>query len=465
MNRIRHLIRLCVLTAVLAASASLVASCSLVEENEENLIFPEEKDDSFQLRFQICTRTLGSSRAADTAIREEEGSEAENIINLKDIRYYIFDKDGKFLLDLTPDIDENRSFAISDNYSLYEVVAKIDASKTDYFKRSNTGSVDFYLMALANFSEVSGYEGVQLPVLGPQNNLGDMFKTPATPVINRLPNTERLMKAATNDASRDYFPMAGLQYFSVSWTWFETPFGEVPVDLTAITGKSLNMLRSVVKIEVIDRINIKPDGIFDEKTDADKIRIQSVSINGLMKNARVIPDAEQWRRNFVFETKQVTKPSIPDSYRYLLPPALNEDGSLTTDNMETGDSYSLPFIYDAVETQKRDDHCRVYSCYVWEYSRKDEIPRAQLPYLSVTVKNPETVSTGATPQDVKIPESTTYNILLMSDMTPSAEEPYPLLYTLRNHIYRYEISGAGTEMKIKWSVCPMDKASTDITFN
>lgn len=466
MNRIRHLIRLCALTAMLFALASLFTSCLWVMEKDtvDSPSLPIEEEDSFQLRFQICTRTINSSRADDKA-EEEEGSVAENIINLNDINYYIFDKDQNFLLDLTPDIDTERSFAISSDYSLYEVVAKIDASKTDYFKRSSTGTVDFYLLALANFSEKSGYEEVQFPELGLQNNLTYMFTSPATPVIMSLPNTEKLMKAATNDASRNYFPMAGLQYFSISWTWFETPFGEAPVDLTALTGKKLDMLRSVAKIEVIDRINLKPDEIFDEETDAGEIRIESVCINGVMKNARVLPTLNQWKGNPVFETRQVTEPSIPDSYIYLSPPPLNDNGSILPDNIETGDPYRLPFVYDAVETQKRVDHCPVYSCYVWEYSHKEEIPTAQLPYLSVKVKNPKEVSSDATLPDVETPESTTYNVFLKSDMTPSAKEPYHIISLLRNHIYRYEISGAGTSMTIKWSVCPMDKASTDITFN
>lgn len=465
MNRARHnKIWLCLITALLMASAMLVVSCSPVEENEGELNYtPLDDHDTFKLRFRLCSRIPGSSRAADIA-GKEHGSAAENIINLKDIRYYIFDMDGNFILDLTSDIDEDKSHPISDDYSLYEVVARIDASKADYFKRSDTGTVDFYLMVLANFSETSGYEGVKLPVLGPQNKLSDMFTTPTTPVINRLPDTERLMKAASNEASRNYIPMAGLQYFSVSRAWFETMFGKYPVDLTEITGKSLNMLRSVAKIEIVDRINMKPGEIFDKETDAEKIRIQSVSINGVMKNFRLLPTENQWKRNFVFETQQVISPSLPESYRYLLPPALDNDEYPSTDNPETGDSYSLPFVYDAVATQKRDDHCRVYSCYVWEYSRKNDIPLAQLPYLSVTVKNP-VVSSDAALQGVEIPTLPTYNVLLKSDMTTSATDPAPLQYILRNHIYRYEISGAGTAMTIKWSVCPMDKASTDITFN
>ncbi len=455
---------------MLAASASFVASCTLIMEKDDDIpVEPAEDHEAFQIRFQICTRTLGSTREADIK-GDEEGSEAENIINLDDIRYYIFDKDQKFLLDLTPDIDKNRSMEISTDYSLYEVVAKIDQEKTPYFKENKNGTIDFYILAFANYSSKSGYgsyDGNLQYLNGGTgiNNLSDMFASPGSPVINSLPNTQKLMNANNpNYSGRSYFPMAGLQHFTLNGSWFETYTGNSAIDLSSITGKNLNMLRALAKIEVIDRINIEPEGKFDSEKDSKKIRIKGVSIDGVMKNARLLPDINQWKRLATFETQQVVGPSIPESYHYLLPPVLAANGSISEDqNLET--PYGIKFEYDAIETLKRDDHCPVYSSYVWEYSRKDNMPESQLPYLSVSVGNPEEIDHDAKLQDVTIPASTTYHVRLLADMTPDATTKIPQASILRNHIYRYEIGAAGTGISIKWSVCPMDEASADITFN
>ncbi len=455
---------------MLAAAASLVVSCAFVIDKDvvDSPEVPvEEVGDSFEIRFQICTRTIGTSRNPDIE-GDREGTAAENVINLNDIRYYIFDKDEKFLLDLTPDIDESRSSAISEDYSLYEVVAKIDESKTDYFKKNKTGTIDFYLMAFANYSSKSGYNDESLQYLSNSNNFKDltldkMFSLPATPVIKSLPDTEKLMKANKDDAGANYFPMAGLQRFSVSGSWFETQAGDIPIDLTFLTGKNLNMLRAVAKLEIVDMINIKPGEIFDAEKAGDNPRIEAISIDGVMKTARLLPTINQWKRNSVFETQQVENASVTAVSDYLSPPELGSDGSVSAS--PSGGQYGLNFVYDAVETMKREDHCPVYSCYVWEYLRDAEIPEARLPYLSFTVRNPDNIDPAATLQGVDISESTTYHVRLMSDMTPNAKDPEPVRSILRNHIYRYEISGAGTGISIKWSVCPMDKVSSDITFN
>lgn len=478
MNRIRHLIRRVVAAVMLAASAPFFTSCIwIIDKDVENTPsdYGDEKDDSFQIRFQMCTRTIDSSRASEAnpdLAGNEEGSGAENIINLKDIRYYIFSNDGKFLIDLTPDIDEQRSFAITKDYSLYEVVATIDDSQTDYFKKNKAGTIDFYLMAIANYSSKSGYYDVDLQYLSNSDNLKDltldnMFSVSATPVINSLPDTEKLMNAAadTGAENKNYFPMSGLQRFVVSGSWFETQIGDMPIDLTFLTGKSLNMLRAVAKLEIIDKINIKPDATYDDKKDAGDIRIQDASIDGVMKTARLIPSINQWKRNSTFETQQVENASVTGSGDYLLPPPLGADGSVSATEAATGTPYSLKFVYDPVETEKRTDHCPVYSCYVWEYVYQEGIPQDKSPYLSVTVRNPASQDAGSVVSGVTIPESTTYHVRLMSDKTPSAENPASEQSILRNHIYRYEISGVAAGISINWTVCPMDEASTDITFN
>lgn len=451
--------------AALAAAFSLGVSCSVVETNEDTIPYPPDEDGWFQIRFRICTRNIESSRAADTD-GNEEGSAAENIINLNDIRYYIFDKNGNFLIDLTPGIDKERSMAITKDYSLYEVVAKINHDKTDYFKNNRNGTVDFYLMAIANYSRDSGYGDVTLPVFTSGNAINEMFDSPYTPVIDHLPETGKLMKAAaeSDPDKRSCMPMSGLQRFTLSGTWFETQASEVPVDISYITGKDLNMLRAAAKIEIIDRINMKPEVIYDEATDGKRIRIRGASFNGVMKKARLIPMKNQWQRNSTFETQQVENPSVAGS-GYMLPPALAADGSISHGSINPIDPYSLSFVYDEVETMKRADRCPVYSCYVWEYLKSNQIPEDQLPYLSVTVSNPDAVAADATVQDVIIPATTTYNMRLLTDMTPTAKDPTPQESILRNHIYRYEISGAGATMTIKWTVCPMTKLSADIIFN
>lgn len=456
MHTTRRYIRSLTSLAMLCALALLAVSCAwVVDPSESPTYTPDSANDknTFQIHFHICTFADGKSRAESI---EEEGSGAENFLDIYDIQYFIFDKERKFLLDLTTTVQ--KTTLISPDYALYDVVAKIDETKCDYFKINKSGLVDFYIMALANYS---GY-GISHPTLAKGDDISTLFSSNAL-TMNRPPNTAQLMKAndkSAKDDDRNYFPMAGLQHFSLSGTWFETQAGEVPIDLTYITGRSLNMLRALAKIEVIDRINMPPNAIYDEAIHGTRRRISSIQINGVMKTGRLLPTKDQWDINNIIETRQVTAPSTTGAGYYLIPPILSDGKLTTTPNISNG--YSLDFVRDFLASERLPDKCPVYSCYVWEYSQAElptTIDMTQSPFL--------TINTTEHLKPDGILESTYFHRLSIdtttTDDTETKTEPVKAL--LRNHIYRYEVTGAGAHINIDWTICPMDKATADIEFH
>lgn len=450
MKRIRRLIRLTRTLAVLTALACVAASC--VTEADECPEVPETPKEVFQLRFRICSRIPESDSRAENdkeegsvaesdSYREEVGSVAENMINVNDIVYYIFDRNRKFLLQLKPETTVTTK--LPNDYAIYEVTAKIgnDEDPDNYFKSHWSSQVDFYILAMANYS---GYT-TSMPTPTADTTIESLMDGKTT-VMNALPDTEKILKGAevTSADGKSLIPMAGLQLFSVNGSWFETQTGETPIDLTFITGKQLNMLRSMAKLEVIDKINHKEGTVYDPEKGKDNLRIAGVTINGVMKEALLLPTSNQWSYNNFSETRQVQNASVTGLAGYAQP---ETEGS------------TLIFAYDARETELRPDKCPVYSCYVWEYSGT-VILEEKTPSLTVTVRNAINQQTGAPYPNVD------YTLRLLTDMTPPADAtPTPISEILRNTIHRFEISAVEAGLTVKWGVCPMEDASTDITFN
>lgn len=441
--------------AVLTALACVAASC--VTEAGDCPEEPETPKEVFQLRFRICSHISESDSRAENDEEDgsgaendsytiEDGSVAENMINVKDIVYYIFDRDRKFLLQLKP--ETTVTTILNASYAIYEVTAKIgnDEDPSNYFKSRWNTQIDFYILAMANYS---GYT-TTMPTPSSDTTIESLMNGNTTVMVG-LPDTEKILEGAEGISAdgKSLIPMAGLQLFSVSGRWFKTQNGEI-IDLTSITGKKLNMLRSMAKLEVIDKINYIDKINHKEGTDYDpaqgenNLRIAGVAINGVMKDALLLPTANQWIYPEFNETRQVQNATVTGLAGYAQP---ETEGS------------TLPFVYDARETERR--KCPVYSCYVWEYSSTG-IPEGKTPSLTVTVSNANAINpeTAAPYPDVD------YTLPLLTDMTPPADAtPTPISEILRNTIHRYEISAVEAGLSVNWGVCPMDDAPTNITFN
>lgn len=445
MHRITHdILRYLLITATIIAAALLPASCIT---DDADCPTPDATDPGrYRLQFRIVTRSNAESRAADID-GDVEGSAAENYINVNDVRYLIFDSNRKFVTDLSA---RATTVATNDRFTVYDVVADVSIP---FFVDNLEGTLDFYILALAN---CTGW-GMTMPALAEGDDMSAVFTDGL--VLTTRPYTPALQLAATGGgATRQRFPMAGLQHFTVtgSLLLLGTSEGE-PFDITASTGKNLNMLRTFSKIEVVDRINIPAGAVFDPVADSADVRIRSVQFNGFNNAGRLLPIFNIWGLNGTLETQQVIGASIPAAPDYHMPPALNADNSIDSDPALT--DYALPFAYDAYATALRRDKCPVYSCYVYEFSNiAGTIPANQMPYFTVTTAEYVDPSTGQT-----LVQEQTYPMRLAHYSNGEATQLITSL--LRNHLYRFEITGVHQDLTVSWTVCNMDQASADIEFN
>ena len=407
--------------------------------------------DRFRLQFQIVTRTAPESRAADIA-GDIEGAAAENYIDINNIKYYIFDSAGKFVTDLTP---ATETVAVNESFTIYNVVAKVDIP---FFIQHVDDILDFYILALANYS---GWGMTPLPTLAEGDDISMIFNAGMT--FTFRPSTPALMLAATPGVpatERQRFPMAGLQRFTVNGSMLLASTDGTPYDISFASGKRLNMLRTMAKIELVDRINIPEGTTFNPETDVKDVRIKSARINGFNTRGSLLPNINLWRLNNTFETQQVIGATIPTIFGYQAPPPLNADNTITPGDYV---DYSMPFAYDPVATQRRDDKCPVYSCYVYEYSSAsiNNLPATQQPYFTVDLAGYTDPDTGQTlvEDDVTLP-------LRMAWYTDGgATANNNITEILRNHIYRFEITAVRQQLQVSWTVCDMDTAEANIEFN
>lgn len=398
--------------------------------------------DSFQIRFQIATKPTGSSRAADIG-GDLVGSGAENIINVDDIRYLIFDSNQKFICDISPEATATASNAM---YTLYDVVAMVD---DPYFMKGIDSMLNFYILVLANLSSWN----ITVPDLSPGDDMSTVFTNGL--VMDRVPvETVQLLRAA-DDEEAAKLPVAGLQRFSFHGSMLLSTTEGMPYDISRATGKDINMLRALAKIEIIDKINIG-DRIFDPVADDNGFRISKVEMNGYMAKGTLLPSLDQWMRGVVTpESQQVDAATIPNPFTYSFPPAFNANGTLGS--AEGLSNYILDFALDNEATMLRDDKCPVYSCYVYEYKKLliSQIPIAQQPYFQVTLK-------GSIDPEI---ESAVFPMRMAQYTDGSTTQAATLDNLLRNHIYRFEIAGISQQLSVNWTVCSMDEAEANIEFN
>lgn len=445
MNRILNHKWTTLLLMMIALSVSSLQSCI----NEKMDCPPDvpENEDGIHLRFTIMTKTDGRTRAADI-VGDQEGSGYENYLDINDIRYLIFDNNQRFITDITPDA---KTVAANSAYTVYNVEAKIS---DQYFYDNLTGYVDFYILALANHS---GW-GISIPELKRGDNIQTLFSNGL--VMTETPVTSRLQAALSDGGQK--FPMSGLQHFRVPGNMLMTSASGSPYDLSLATGKDLNMLRALAKIEIIDKINIADGAVFNEATDNQglngRLRIDKVEINGFMTGGSLLPAYTQWNRNSVFETQQVVAPTIPTSARYVLPPVLDADNNFGPNDGLSG--YIIDFIEDDYARSLRQDKCPVFSGYIYEYLKTSDqmagVPVTQQPYFRVTTRG------YTTPEGVVEAESLVLPVRMAQYTNGSATSADNLPQLLRNHIYRFEIAGIGSNLELVVTVCPRAEFTTDV---
>lgn len=429
-------IAVCVTAAFLA---SLLCSCA-----SGPLPDAQEPGDGVFIRFSILAGNRAKSRAADIS-GDLPGSIPENYIDIDDIRYLVFDDDLKFILDLTP---EATTMVSSDDVAVYDVVAHL----TDpYFVEKASEAIPFNILVLANYT---GWE-ISIPPLSKGDDISVLFTGGL--VMNVVPETSSLFKAGQN--GEQLFPLSGLQKFVIPVGNLLTSSKESPFNVSVASGKDVNLLRALAKIEVIDKINIFEDQVFEEERDNSGynsyLRISGVKLGGRIDKGTLLPAAERWKGISFFETQQVDAATVPASAAYF-PPSPFDDGNYLWNGSE---DFCVTLVRDEYASSLREDKCPVFSCYVYEYSQDctqlKNIAASRLPYFAITTRGRIDSEGNVVDQSVTLPmRMAEYN-----DGVWGSE----LKSILRNHIYRFEIAGIGRKMK--WTVCPMDSRKAEIIYN
>lgn len=427
--------------ALLTAACTLTSACISDSDDCPAPVTPVTPPDNSNLsiRFTVVTRHDTRTRAADTD-GDIVGAPAENYIDLDDITFLMFDRNRLFLQSFS-----TGAKVIADNsyYTSYTVNATITET---YFSESNTENIEFYIMALANGRTL----GMPFPwVQRGITSIDDICSPKGSPAFSIKPDPFLLIDikppATTNN---QYFPMSGLQRFTVTKTQLAASTKENPVDLSVTDN--LNMLRAVAKIEIVDQINIT--GGYDADRDGKKPeRIDKIEINGIYHNGTMLPSIGNWNRNSTIQTQQVLTPTIPAGAPYYNPTPYSQNADELQPN--TTDRI-IEFEYDQYATSLRTDKCPVYSCYVYEYDKSLLSAGMQVPYLRVTLKGDAGHKSPIMPMRL----ASYTNGIAVADVET----------LLRNHIYTYEIVSVSEDTPtpqaatVKWTVCSMDTCKITI---
>lgn len=361
------------------------------------------------MSFRIITCEPGaSSRAA--VIGEESGTAAENWIDPSSLRFLLLTDGGMLLRDLTPE-----QFAPTADYGAYTI--RTVSFREPYFDHGAVGGrVRFRIMVLANWPDnalkaLSRCRG-QVEIETATANSAALYLLPAD-FSPTLP---------TADAPGRGIPMYGLKTFDLSQKELFESTELDPVDLT--NADAFHLLRALSKLEIMD--DIKPK----DASGYPRVISATVLQNGYRRDARLIPDA-------FADGRQVTAASLPAGK------AVSPAGDLRFALRSYGD-----YVPPVVQYPETGDPAEIdYDCFT-----------AYLPEMTITPNEVLRVVVENAPGSN--PATATYTVAIPT----SAEWGTELL---RNHIYRLNVTGAGTDlhMEYTYTICPWNTASGEVEFN
>lgn len=398
----------------------------------------------------------------DDCIGDQNGSNAENFINTADCRFMLFDEDRKLLRPIFPEITGEDAV----NYTWYNIKASITEKYFDD-KVAAGEPVTFYIMVIANTSNLDGQYFAFTPGVTTIEDIAAQRRTFRQPEDVRDFNSFSPWKPSIDEHA--YIPMAGLQQFTVDAAVLKASTYEAPVllspELSGGSGnarelKNINMLRALSKIEVIDKIDML-GGNYNptQRPYVDKVELYGYFMTGTIlpyiNNGNWSNEKGEWSTTSSGQVAAVTMPDVPD---YMLPNTMKEYYIPEYDyKFQRRECITFAFDYEA--TNMRDDKCKVYSGYVVEYLRsivEENYPDKAdaLPFIEVTVNNPMGDGKDDSPMY-------TMPLAKYSDGSPGAG----IDELIRNHIYRYEITGINQTVNIievGFTVCDWNRKTVDI---
>lgn len=388
------------------------------------------------------------SRAGDDCYDDIQGSPAENYINTADCQFLLFDANRKLLRPIFPEITGKDDV----QYTYYTIKASITEPYFDEAVKADLDQIDFYIMVIAN-SHSTGLDG-QYPGFTP--GVTTIEDIAAQKLTFNLPERRGQYNLITewqpNINQNKLIPMAGLQKFTVSATQLKESTYDVPVYLSDenANGKTIDMLRTMAKIEVIDKIDL-PDG-YDPNIK--RMKVEKVELVGMYLKGTLMPSIGtdgQWPD---YISTQITDATLPPNSEYTNPVAYSE--SYAHDN----DSKDIMFFNEGtIDSEKAEERYPIFFGYVTEYS-KAAIGSMVKPYLVITLVD------ESSPDNTDGKETSFFKELKLTSYTDGAPQGDGINFLLRNHIYRYEINAVSSSeaniIDVGYTLCDWDRHEVNI---
>lgn len=450
-----------------AASAMMLTLTGCVNEDSP---CPGDGDDGTKvtLQFTVMTYNPAASREAqqsradgdkaegsllsragadDPCDEGPQGSPAENYINTADCQFLLFGADRKLLRPIFPEITGQDKV----DYTWYTIKASITEPYFDEAVKAGNENIDFYIMVIAN-SHSTGLDG-QYPGLTPGvTTIDDIAAQLLTfNLPERRDQNYLITEWQPNVDQNKLIPMVGLQTFTVSADQLKESTYDTPVDLSAGTpAKTIDMLRAMAKIEVVDKIDL-PDG-YDPNIK--RMRVEKVELIGMYRKGTLMPSIGpdgQWP-NYI--STQVTNTTLPPNSEYTNPVAYKE--SYASDN----NSKDIMFFNEGtIDSEKAEERYPIFFGYVTEYS-KAAIGSMVKPYLVITLVD------ESSPDNTDGKETSFFKELKLTSYTDGAPQGDGINFLLRNHIYRYEINAVSSSeaniIDVGYTLCDWDRHEVNI---
>ncbi|WP_295991369.1 hypothetical protein [uncultured Alistipes sp.] len=265
------------------------------------------------------------------------------------------------------------------------------------------GRVRFRIMVLANW---------------PDEALAAVAGRTTEAAIEAAKAAWRMPDAWMPAADGPWIPMYGLKEFEVSTDELRRSDPSAPLQLGGADG-GIHLLRALARLEVIDKISSKNEAGYPRVS---AVRLLAGSYN---RNALLVPAAFS-------DGEQVTAPTLQ-----------------TPADASGADRAFIKTTYTADQTLNPSGTPNAFAFDGWT-TYLPEMRFTAVPALQFTVENAPGIE----------PATVTYSIAM-----PNADGVWDGQF-LRNHIYRLEVTGAGTDpnMRYTYTICPWDERSTDISF-
>ena len=382
---------------LLTAAVAIPALTGCVNDSS---LCPDVPEGGVQASFQFTVVTRGAVHSASRAanldpVGDQSASDAENALDLDRTQFLIFDRDKKLLEALYPNI-------VEDNMPLYTATVTLTLPYFADAVAANADNIPFYIMVLSNCRGIVAEKGQTIDQIAAELQT---FSAPQ--------NINATTGWSPSIEDNRLIPMSGSQGFSVSAAQLLASTPENPVRLSD-GGKNVDMLRALVKIEIIDGIT---DGNYS---------LTGATLDGHFTSGTILPAIAQWKDYASVDVKAPTMPENP---------------VFDTAN-------ALIFTKDTAEPDLADAKA-VYSVYVPEF------------LLGANGATAATVNARLKPA---VGDEITRSFTVADY---SGNFPNELEQLRRNHIYRFEVTGVSVDMNLQlnYTVCPMDDVTSgDITF-